>query len=996
MTCLFSILGQTRLRIGARLDHSWAPAKPRGMLGVLLTSPGRWFTISDLVAWMWDEEAKLPRNLAQTFYNYAGRIKPALTAMNIGVGLEARKGAYRLKALPTTIDYFMSVGLLDRARGIREPRAAVRVIREAVEHWDDGIPLADLPGEPARAWRQQAHQNLWLPLQHALCRNMLADNDFRGALAHIDGLPAADSTYLPLVMCRLEAMHGLRLRTEADGYYYVMRRRLQDDFEDAAAAALKEFYKGLTEPVRAQSAAPSRPSGTPRRLPQDVEDFVGREALSAKVDAATGCAKGAPRPGVVLLDGTAGVGKTAFVLHWAHGVADLFPDGVLHCDLKGFSEDKALDAGVVVDRFLEALRVDVDHLTTAERRARRLESTLHDRQVLVVLDNVRGLPQVAPLLPLLRTCTVLVTSRNRLPGLGPRAFPVAPMPAPESTRMLEARIGDRAVRDQHAVADLVALCGGLPLAIGLVAHRIAASPGAELAEFVAQLRDERRLLDLGNHGDSGDISLKTVFSWSYRALGEQDRRAFRLLGLHPGPDFSVDAATAVLGSTRSAAVDCLELLASAHLLEQPGSLRRYRFHDLLREYAEECARADEPEAERDLAELRLVDFFLHTAKAADSVAFPFRDGVPVGEPVADVLPLDFAHDRAAQDWFIAERANVCAVIDLAARRGMHSRVSAIAHASSDMFRRCGYYEEARSMLTLVVGSAQLEGNADAEAAAYNDLGLLYLQQGEFFDARKHFHRAHLMAQTIGGERGMATSLHLMARVDVEEGKVDAGLDRYHEALRIAHEIGEGELEAGTLHRLGVLAMSRNNRVDAATLFHSAVRLRDRLDNRSGLADTFNELAELHRVQGELGTAEDYATRSIQLATRTRDLAIAARSCEVLALIRWDRKDLVGATRYARQAVELFDRVGNSKRKAEVLLLLGELRWEAKAHAAAQEGREQAWEIFTEAGDPRAAEVAAKLDLLGGERAVPTARDPRSTDRQWPDQRSGTGNETRHP
>jgi tetratricopeptide (TPR) repeat protein len=966
------------------------------MLGVLLTRPGSWFTISELVAWMWDEDDRLPRNLAQTFYNYAGRIKPALTAMNVGVELEARKGAYRLKALPTSIDYFISARLLDRARGIREPGAAVRIIREAVEHWADGIPLADLPGEPARSWRRQARENLWLPLQGALCRNMLADNDFRGTLAHIDGLPAVDSTYLPLVMCRLEAMHGLRLRSEADAYYYTMRRRLQDEFEDAAAATLKEFYQGLTEPARVESPAPSRRGSAPRRLPQGAEDFVGRDALLAKIDAATGCAKSAPRPGVVMLDGAAGVGKTALALHWAHRVAELFPDGVLHCDLKGFSEDKALDADVVVDRFLEALRVDVDHLGTADRRARRLESTLQDRQVLIVLDNVRGLPQVAPLLALLRDCTVLVTSRNRLPGLGPRAFPVAPMPAAESSRMLEARIGDRAVRDRHAVADLVALCGGLPLAIGIVAHRIAASPGAELAEFVAQLRHERRLLDLGNHGDTGDISLKTVFSWSYRALGEQDRRAFRLLGLHPGPDFSVDAATAILGSTRSAALDCLELLASAHLLEQPGSLRRYRFHDLLRDYAEECARADEPEAERDLAELRLVDFFLHTAKAADSVAFPFRDGVPVGEPVADVLPLDFPHDRAAQDWFIAERANLCAVIDLAARQGMHSRVSGIAHASSDMFRRCGYYGEARSVLTLVVGSAQLEGSADAEAAALNDLGLLCFQQEAFFEARKHFHLVELMARKMGSERGIATALHNLARVDIAEGLKEEGVGRYQEALRIAREIGEGEIEAGTLHRLGVLAMSQNNRVDASTSFHNALRLRGQLQNHSGLADTCNELAELHRMRGELGSAEDYVTQSIQLTARTRDLAIAARSYEVLAVIRLNRGDLVGATNCARRAVELFDRVGNSRRKAEVLLLLGELRWKAKAYAAAQEGWEQAWDIFTEAGDPRAAEVAAKLDPFTGERTVPTARDPQWPDPQWPNQRSGTGSDTRHP
>ncbi|MFE9750677.1 ATP-binding protein [Saccharothrix saharensis] len=959
------------------------------MLGVLLTGPGSWFSTSELVEWMWAEDDKLPRNLAQTFYGYSGRIRQALQLMNAGVELENRKGGYRVTAARANVDYFLSAQLLDRTREAGEPQDVVKAVRRAMEYWVDGIPLADLPGEPALAWRRQAHENVWLPMQSALCTGLLADNDFRGVIAHIDGLPAADSAYLPLVMHRLRAMHGLHLRSEMDAYYYAMRRRLQDEFEDAAAATLKKFYEGLAEPAQVRPRGRGRTPAAPRRLPYDVEDFVGRDALLARIDAVTGCAQDEPRPGVVLLHGTAGVGKTALALHWAHRVVDMFPGGALHCDLKGFAADKALDAGVVVDRFLEALGVDVDHLTTADRRARRLESTLQDRRVLVVLDNVRGLPQVSPLLPLLRDCTVLVTSRNRLPGISPRAFPVTPLAPSEAAQMLKTRIGDRAVRDRCAVEDLGALCGALPLAMEIVAHRIAASPGAALAEFVAQLRDERRLLNLGNHGADGDMSLKTVFSWSYRALTGVDRRAFRLLGLHPGPDLSIDAVTAVLGTTRSAALDCLELLTSAHLLEQPGPLHRYRFHDLLRDYAEECARVDETERERDLAEHRLVDFFLHTAKAADSVAFSYREGKEVHEPVAGVVPLDFAHDRAAQDWVIEERANLCAVIDLAARRGMHSRVSRMAHVVTDMFRRCGYYEESREVLTLAVGSAQLEGDADAEAAAYNDLGLVCFEQSAFFDARKHFHRAHAMAQWMGSKRGTATSLHLLARVDIAEGRIEDGVSRYQEALRLAHEVNDRGVAAGTLHRLGVLAMSQNNRVDAAKLFHRALELREELGILTGQADTLGELAELHRRQGELRTAEDYITRAVRLHMRTRAQALAARACQVWATIHRDRGDVVGATHCARRAVQLYDRVGDSKRKADALVLLGELRWTAKAHAAAMEGWEQAWKIFTDAGDPRAAEVATKLDPFDGERTVPTARSSR-----WTEEPSRFGRETR--
>lgn len=996
MTCHFTILGQTRIRLGAGLRRDWAAPKTRAMLGALLTRPGEWFTTTSLVDWMWTTDDRLPKNVAQTFYNYAKRIRDGLRAMSGAAELEQRRGAYRIVVPHSAIDYFAAAALLDRARTLHDPASAVVLLREAIDHWLDE-PLADLPGEPAQAWRRNARDNLWLPLQNALCESLHALGDHRAVLAHIDGLPPVDSAHLPLVMRRLEALHGLHLRTEMTAYYFAMRRRLQDEFEDAAAAALKVFFEGLSEPATVEPRRWGGGAVVPRRLPHDVEGFVGREALLAKIDAVTGCGRREPRPGVVLLDGAAGVGKTALAVHWAHRVADQFPGGVLHRDLKGFSADAALDPATVVDGFLEALGADVDHLTTAERRSRRLESLLADRRVLVVLDNVRERAQVEPLLSVLRDCTVVITSRNRLSGLGRHAFPVSSMDTADAVRMLDARIGDRSAHQRRAVEDLVALCRGLPLAIDIVAHRIAASPGAPLAEFVEQLRDERRLLDLGGHG--GDISLKTVFSWSYRALRHDDRRTFRLLGLHPGPDIGVDAAAAVLGVRRSAALDCLDLLVATHLVEQPGSLRRYRFHDLLRDYAEECAHAEVPAAEQAAAELRLVDFFLHTAKEADSIAFPYRPGIEVPPPVDGVLPLQFESDREALAWAVGERGNLMAVLDLAARRGLHTRVTRLAHLLGDVFRRCGYYDQARSALTLAIGSAQLEGDLDAEGAAFNDLGLIALRESSYLEARKYFHRGHMIAQRTGRRLAMASSLHNLAQADVADGAVERGIERYEQVLELVRGGGSDlvEVEAATWHRLGVVAMAQNRRLDAAVHFHKALDLRS--NNISGEADTLCELGELHRRQGDLSTADRYARRSVALHRRGGDRVMAARAYVVLASIKRDMRDVVAATQCARQAVQLTDRPANSLGRAEALLLLADLRESAKAHAAAEEGWEQALKIFTDAGDPRAPDVAARLARLSHDHPIPTARNsgtPAERGRETQSQRPGTQNCGNHP
>jgi tetratricopeptide (TPR) repeat protein len=983
VTCLFKILNHAELCIGGAFDAEWGSPKARGMLAVLVTRPGEWFSTAELRDWMWTEDEPLPKNMPQTFYGYANKIREALKLLPEPARLESRKGSYRVVADRMAVDFFIARALIEQARdlGPNDYRKARLLVKRALEFWSD-TPLADLPGELAQRWRRRARERIWTPAYNALCDGYLAEGNFRAVLELLDDLPVREAEPLMLIMCRLRALFGLARHQEMVECYTMERRRLREEFDHGSADALKSFYDRLAAGPLPEGPAPVSMVVTnfvaPHQLPRSPDDFVGRDVLLPKLDAVAGLSAARIRPAVVLLDGAAGVGKTALAVHWGNRVRDRFPDGQLYVDLDGFSPDAGMDAATVVDRLLEGVGIDIDHIATPDRRARKLGAVLSDRSMLVLLDNVRSTDQIRPVLPPLGSCVVLVTSRVRLPGVGRCAFEVRLLSDEHAVDLLARRIGERAAVERVAVTDLVELCAGLPLALDLVAQHIAARPGAPLGEFVRQLQTERRLLDIGDHGAGTDISLRTVFSWSYGALREADQRRFRLLGLHAGPDIGIDAAVALLGEDRADARQGLDLLVDAHLVEQQGSLHRFRLQDLLRTYAAECARAEEAEADRSMAELRLVDFFLHTAKEADAVTFPFRPGVPVGLPVDGVVPTQFVDDVDARYWCVEERGNLHAVMDLATRRGWHDRVCQIAHAISDSLSRHGHYGEVRSALTMAIGSAQLERDSDAEAAAYNDLGLLCFKQSDFMAARKYFHLAHAIAQTTGNDMGLAVSLHMLARLDVAQGNLAEAVVLYDQVLELARTGRFRELEAGTLHRLGEVALRRNHRSHAARCFHDALVLRE--SNLPGQADTLTELAELHRQQGELRSAENHLDMAMRLHLRTRDLMVAGRSCEVFAMVRRDHGDLTSATHYARRAVECFDRVGNSTGKAVALDLLATIRWESNAVAAAEEGWEQALQILRDAGDVRASAVAANLARFDAQNPIPRARGPAVADR----------------
>jgi NB-ARC domain len=410
--------------------------------------------------------------------------------------------------------------------------------------------------------------------------------------------------------------------------------------------------------------APDEPTpvagSVPRQLPVNVAHFTGRDAELAKLDALLTHDEAAQPTAMVIsaIAGTAGVGKTALVVHWAHRVRNYFPDGQLFVNLRGYDPGPPVSPEQALEEFLRALHVAAERIPAGlEARAALYRSLLHGRRILIVLDNANSAEQVRSLLPGSPTCRAVVTSRSRLPGLiardGASRVIVDLLSQAEAIALLRDIIGNaRVAAEPEATAELARQCAYLPLALRIAAERAVTHPHTTLADLTDELAVERDRLDLLATVDEEDetTAVRAVFSWSYHALPPEAARMFRSLGLHAGPDISAPAAAALTNITYAQARRLLETLVSMHLIEETAR-DRYRFHDLLRVYAAERAKVEETDQDRRAAVRRVLTWYLHTGDAADRILNPHRHRIPLDHP-EDVSspPLEFTSYGQALDW----------------------------------------------------------------------------------------------------------------------------------------------------------------------------------------------------------------------------------------------------------------------------------------------------------------------------------------------------------
>lgn len=985
MTSRFRILGRTRLLIGDHFDDQWGHAKLRGILAVLLLHPKRSMPFNVVIEWVWPDHTRPPESA--TFHTYAKRIREALGQMARPAVLHTRGGAYRVDVdAQDEIDFFEFRAAADRARTLvrgGEYGQALQLITPALELWGD-IPLADALGQRAQDWRHSAQTIHLIAALETQLSALSALGRHDEALQRLADLPAEQQANLTLVKQRLEALHGSGRHRERVTYYLGMRKQLKANFDHDEADELTAFHDDLvrSRTATARSDPPRDPADpavwAPHLIPHDIPHFTGRDQVLSQLATAAAPAAGDVGAGLVVLSGPPGVGKTALAVHWAHHMASNFPDGRLYADLGGFAGGPRMEPAAVIDRFLGAFGFPVERIPTTEARAAKLRSLISGRRILTILDNVDSSRHVVQLLDCLSSSFVVILSRRRLTGLvlrGATDLTVAPLGFREARAWLARRVGVRAAQEPDALAELAALCNGSPLALCGVADHVTARPYVRLGEFVDELRDTDVLLGLGGEDTDGpESSIRTVYSWSYLALAMAEQRMFRLLGLHPGPDISLDAAAALAGQDRPSTQRLLDGLVAAHLLSQPESRSRYRFHDLLRKYAAECGAAEEHRGERDSAEARMLSFYLHSANNADAAIFPYRRRVPMLPIVDGVSPLDFTDGTSAINWCERERANLNAVVQRAGEAGAHEYAFRLTSATGEIFQRLGYYEDVFSSLTIAVASAQVVGDRQGEAYTLNNIGVVHLNLRDFASAESRFRAAKAGFDQIGFHFGSAAVSHNLARLLVERGEVTAGIEAHKAALAALRHVGADGREVDAMCCLAEAYRRSGNLVAAESDAREALWLASKLGDVSGEGSSQTELGAILYERGNLTSAKDHLMRGLELNNKIRATGQVSKALNILANIHRDEGDPSGAERRAKLALECCRDVRDSRGEATAWALLGQLfqgqaRYDEAAHASAT-----ALAIFEDLGDAQAETIRTRLaELPASSLNIPVTR-----------------------
>ncbi|WP_158678663.1 tetratricopeptide repeat protein [Streptomyces sulphureus] len=648
----------------------------------------------------------------------------------------------------------------------------------------------------------------------------------------------------------------------------------------------------------------------PRQLPAAPLAFIGRNAELASLSSALEASVPAGSPVVIsAIGGTGGIGKTWLALHWAHQHINRFPDGQLFVNLRGFDpSDQPVTPHEAVRGFLDALVVDQKEIPAEpDSQLAMFRSLVAQRRMLIVLDNARDSDQVAQLIPGSPKCTVLVTSRDRMAGLsathGAHMLSVNTLDQAEARMLLCRRLGeDRLAAEPAAVAELVTWCAGLPLALSVVASHAGLQPRAPLADFAAELRDASTRLEALDAGTSA-TRLESVLSWSYQALTAEQAAVFRLVGLAPGSDLSLHAAASLMGGPVARARKVLRSLERASLVEQLGA-DHYRMHDLVRLYAAERAHADHPHDECTAGLQRMAEFCARTAHDADVLIAPHHAAIELGERSLGCRPQPLASAEAAWEWFSVERANVMAVLHMAAGRQWHARVWQLAWALTTFQLRQGHLHDNLIAWRAGADASKHLNDPPTRTRSYRHLGRACAQLGRHEEALTHLEEGLTGAIADGDALGQAHTHRAIAKAWEEQGDNQQALQHAHRALELYDELGVQVSGSHALNEVGWYA-AKLGRFDQASQHCADALTRCRTNNdRSGEARTLISLGYIDHHTGRPHTAAGRFRQAIALYSALGDTTAEADALEHLghALAGYDTDD---ARRSWQQAFDLY-------------------------------------------------------------------------------------------
>ena len=678
------------------------------------------------------------------------------------------------------------------------------------------------------------------------------------------------------------------------------------------------------------------PRVVPRQLPADVSAFVNRRPELRTLDRLT--AARATRPAtaarstaanVVVITGSAGVGKTALALHWAHRVRDVFSDGELYANLHGFDDGPSVSAEVALDRVLRDLGVEPQSVPAdLDGRAALFRSLVAGRRVLIVLDNVADIRQARPLIPGAPGPLVVITSRNQLPGLairdGAQRIRLDIFQESDAVALVRqvTRTGGR--RDAPAdLTELAQLCARLPLALRVAAEHAVSRPAMRLAELIADLRDDSLLWDALSTGDGpGSEAVRTVFTWSYRDLPEEAARMFRALGLHQGPDISLAVAAAAVGVPARTARRALDLLLGAFLI-QANRPHRYELHDLLRAYALDQARTTDSDEDRRGALDRMLRWYISAASSASLLLSP-GDRFPVDiPPAAGPEPAVFEDAATAYEWFDTERPNLVANARAALDAGLQRRAWELAMVLSPIHAQHFTFDDWAVLSSIAVAAAEGMTDQAALAAALDNRGAFLFRRSAFGDARTTHARALAIYEETGDQRGICRSLNALGLIGLRTRELAEASAYFAATAERARQIGDLHWEG--MGRMN-LAEAQLELGDAAAALHTIrplPRFFAGLQNPAYEGNALWLLSWAERIAGDLPAARAAIDAALLIAESASNRMWEAFWLIEAAQVHLAASEADEAMQGCRMAASLERQIGDHSREAAALDCAGE-------------------------------------------------------------------------
>jgi DNA-binding SARP family transcriptional activator/predicted negative regulator of RcsB-dependent stress response len=967
----FALLGTLMLDGGAGDPVVVSGVRQRALLASLLLSANGPVSADALAEAVWDGSP--PPGAAVTLRSHVRRLRQAL-GPRAGARITACDPGYLISVGEPELDvlgFEVACAEADAARrAARWPEASAAAAR-ALELWR-GAPLLDVPSQVLRdrfvprleqlrlqALEDRAEADLRLGGQDRLIpelRDLAAEH------------PVRERFHGQL----MEALARAGRRAEALEAYRQARRALVDELGIEPGPQLRHLHQQILDGDPALAAPPasldgtpqssppaadpaSSPAGVPRQLPGAVSHFTGRLAelatLSQILDQA-----GRQAPGTVVISaigGTAGAGKTALAVHWAHQLAGRFPDGQLYVNLRGYDPDQPMTAAGALARFLRALGISGEDIPPDEdERAARYRSRLAGKRMLIVLDNARSAGQVRPLLPGTPSCAVIVTSRDALAGLvardGAARLDLDLLPLQDAAGLLRALIGARADADPRAAALLAEQCSRLPLALRVAAELAGARRDLPLARLVDELADQQQRLSLLDAGGDPGTAVRAVFSWSHRHLDTFAARAFRVAGLHPGPDFGPDAVAALTSATLADSCGALDRLARAHLIQQDGS-GRYSMHDLLRAYARELAAAHDEDGQH-AALTQLFGYYLHSAAAAMDTLYPAeRHRRPRIPPAATPAP-PVTGPAAARAWLDAERANLVAVTAHAAGHDWPAHATRLAATLFRYLAAGRYCQEAIIIHTHARTAARRTGDHAAEAAALDHVAGVYWQQSRYQQADDHLQQALALFRQTGDRLGEACTLTNLGVIRAAQGRYQEASTLNVQGLDIYRQAGDLSGEMRCLSDLGNTEERQGRYQQAARHHDESLAIARKIGDRYMECSALINLGTARMWQGDLPQAAGYLGQALALCPETSDRSQQAEALTRTGDVCLRQGRPQDACDCFQEALALYQEIGDRSGEADALNGLGEALLVAGQPSRARARHTTACDIASDIGD----------------------------------------------